>query len=144
MEYIVRFKKTRPDAFAPSYAHEGDSGMDLVALDGRQLFPGQPVIFDCGIAVELPVGYEAQVRARSSLASQSIITCGGLGTIDSGYRGPIKVSLMLCNPNGRWQVSRGDRIAQLVIAPVMRVEFVEANELSDTVRGTQGFGSSGR
>lgn len=143
----VRFNKTRPDALTPRYAREGDSGMDLTALEDIILYDGEPALIDTGIAIELPPWYEAQVRPRSSMTRSGVIC--GFGTIDSGYRGNICAVLTYVAPCGedardKYQVKRGDRIAQLVIAPVARVELVEANELSDTVRGANGWGSSGR
>lgn len=144
---IVRFMKTRPDAFVPKYAREGDSGMDLAACDDHELRDGEPRLIDIGIAIELPLGLEATVRARSSLTRSGVVC--GFGTIDSGYRGNICAVLTYIagpqeNAYRTWSVKRGDRIAQLVIAPVVRVELIEAEELSDTVRGAGGFGSSGK
>lgn len=143
----VRIKKTRVDAVLPRYAREGDSGMDLVACDDQGLLDGLPALVDTGIAIELPEGCEAQVRPRSSM-TRSGIYCG-FGTIDSGYRGNICAVLTYFAPCGegyrdKYLVKRGDRIAQLVIAPVIRVELIEVDELTVTARGVGGFGSSGK
>jgi dUTP pyrophosphatase len=140
-----RFKKTRWDAIVPRYARDGDSGMDLSALDPVTLFDGDPVLIDTGIAIELPPGYEAQVRPRSSMTRSGVVC--GFGTVDNGYRGNICAVLtyrMRTGTPGTYEVKRGDRVAQLVIAPVARVELVEAEDLSATARGEGGFGSSGR
>lgn len=142
---LVRFMKTRQDAFVPKYAREGDSGMDLAACDDHVLIDGVPTMVDIGIAIELPPGLEAQVRPRSSV-TRAGVDCG-FGTIDSGYRGNICAVLTRGHRRGGdpgFRVKRGDRIAQLVIAPVVRVELIEAEELSDTVRGAGGFGSTGK
>lgn len=140
----LRIKKTHADAITPTRQKPGDSGLDLHAY----LPQGHAVIqaggrerFWTGIAIELPEGFEGQVRSRSGMTSQGIPVCG-LGTIDNGYRGEIGVTLF--NLTFRdFIVRHGDRIAQLVVAPVMYPKVVEAEELSGTERGDGGFGSTG-
>lgn len=141
----VKVKRLRPDAFLPAYAHgpEEDAGMDLRAAEAALLRPGVPALVSTGIAIELPPGYEAQVRPRSGLALKHSITLpNSPATIDPGYRGEIRVILL--NLGGLdYQVERGDRVAQLVVARYEPVEW-EESELSETNRGPEGFGSSGR
>lgn len=143
----IRFKKLNPKAGIPQYAHEGDSGMDVRAcLDGPPTFvyPFETVMIPTGLSVEIPVGYEIQVRPRSGLAAKNGVTVLNTpGTVDSTYRGEIKVILINLNRDKTFMVQDGDKIAQLVVAPVMRAEVEEAAELSETERGSGGFGSTG-
>ena len=141
----VKIRRLSPDAILPHYAHgpDEDAGMDLCALEDAVLDPGVPAAVPTGLAIELPPGFEAQVRPRSGLALKHAITLPNApATIDPGYRGEIRVILLNLGPNA-YQVRRGDRIAQLVIARYERVEWDEG-ELNDSRRGTGGFGSSGR
>jgi dUTP pyrophosphatase len=141
----VRIQRLDPKAFLPEYAHGAgeDAGMDLRALEDAALQPGAPRALRTGIAIELPPGFEAQVRPRSGLALNHQITLPNApATIDPGYRGEIKVILLNLGREA-YPVRRGDRIAQLVIARYEQVEW-EEGELNLTNRGTGGFGSSGR
>lgn len=145
----LRICRVRPDAILPRYAREHDSGLDLHAhLEGTNngvIFPGGRATFPTGIAVAIPPGFEGQVRARSGLARDAGIVAVS-GTIDAGYRGEIGVTL-INHGEQAVRIKQGDRIAQLCIAPVMRVELeevAELGELGETERGTRGFGSSGR
>jgi dUTP pyrophosphatase len=141
----VRIKRLRTDAFLPEYAHgpEEDAGLDLRAADGVVLAPGVPQAVPTGLAIELPPGFEAQVRPRSGLALKHAITLpNSPGTIDPGYRGEIRVILLNLG-HEPFPIARGERIAQMVIARYERVEW-EESELSETSRGEGGFGSSGR
>lgn len=141
----VKIKRLRPDAFLPVYAHgpEEDAGLDLRAAEPAALEPGAPGLVSTGIAIELPPGYEAQVRPRSGLALRHAITLpNSPATIDPGYRGEIRIILLNLGRE-TYRVERGDRIAQLVIARYEPVEW-EESELSETARGENGFGSSGR
>lgn len=141
----VKIKRLRPEAFLPAYAHgpAEDAGMDLRSAEEAVLQPGVPGLVSTGIAIELPPGYEAQVRPRSGLALRHAITLpNSPATIDPGYRGEIRVILLNHGPQ-EYHIERGDRIAQLVIARYEPVEW-EESELSDTNRGPGGFGSSGR
>jgi dUTP pyrophosphatase len=141
----VKIKRLRPEAFLPAYAHGPmeDAGMDLRAAEDATLHPGMPGLVSTGIAIELPPGYEAQVRPRSGLALRHAITLpNSPATIDPGYRGEIRVVLLNLGPQ-EYRIQRGDRIAQLVIARYEPVEW-EESELGGTNRGDGGFGSSGR
>lgn len=129
----------------PEYAHgpDEDAGMDLRAAEPATLPPGTPVRVPTGLAIELPPGYEAVVRPRSGLAFRHAITLPNApATIDPGYRGEIQVILLNLGSEP-YRVERGDRIAQLIVSRYERVEW-EEGELSDSARGDNGFGSSGR
>jgi dUTP pyrophosphatase len=128
----------------PSYATDGAAGLDVVAAEDVTLEPGQRHSVATGFAIAIPHGYEVQVRPRSGLALKHGITCLNTpGTIDEDYRGEVKV--ILANLGGEpFQVRRGERIAQLVPAPVQKAAFREVAELSETSRGAGGFGSTGR
>jgi len=128
----------------PSYATAGAAGLDVVAAESLTLAPGERRAVATGFALAIPPGFEVQVRPRSGLALKHGITCLNTpGTIDSDYRGEVKV--ILANLSGEpFEVVRGERIAQLVPAPVQRARFVEVALLDDTARGSGGFGSTGR
>lgn len=139
----LEVKRLTPDAALPGYAHPGDAGMDLHANEGLTLEPGHSGIVRTGIAIALPPGTEAQVRPRSGLAAKHGVTVlNAPGTIDEGYRGEVGVILVNHGPTP-YQIEKGMRIAQMVIQPVLRVEVVEAQDLSETRRGEGGFGSTG-
>jgi len=124
----------------PSYAHQGDAGMDLRACGEYDIAPGARVLIGCGFAFEIPLGFEGQVRPRSGLTKRGVVAA--FGTIDSGYRGEVMVSLWNTGAEP-FAVCHGDRIAQLVVAPFATCKLVEEAELSDTPRGEGGFGSTG-
>jgi dUTP pyrophosphatase len=128
----------------PSYASDGAAGLDVVAAESLTLAPGARHAVATGFAIAIPPGYEVQVRPRSGLALKHGITCLNTpGTIDSDYRGEVKV--ILCNLGEQpFEVIRGERIAQLVPAPVLRAGFTLVEQLEDTHRGDGGFGSTGR
>ena len=127
----------------PGYATEGAAGLDVVTAQDLSLQPGERMAVPTGFAIEIPPGYEVQVRPRSGLALKHGITCLNTpGTIDSDYRGEVKVILANLGQE-TFAVSRGERIAQLVPAPVLRAMFEEVSQLSDSERGTGGFGSTG-
>ena len=127
----------------PSYATQGAAGLDVVTAVDVSLAPGERMAVPTGFAIEIPPGYEVQVRPRSGLALKHGVTCLNTpGTIDSDYRGEIKVILANLGAD-TFSVSRGERIAQLVPAPVLRATFEEVAELSGTARGSGGFGSTG-
>jgi dUTP pyrophosphatase len=129
---------------APAYATDGAAGLDVVAAEDLTLAPGQRHAVATGFAIAIPTGYEVQVRPRSGLALKNGITCLNTpGTIDEDYRGEVKV--ILANLGDQpFEVRRGERIAQLVPAPVLKASFREVSELSETSRGTGGFGSTGQ
>ena len=128
----------------PSYATGGAAGLDIVAAEEVTLAPGQRHAVATGFAIAIPAGYEGQVRPRSGLALNHGVTCLNTpGTIDSDYRGEVKVILINLGTEP-FEVKRGMRIAQLVPAPVLRADFAEVDSLEPTHRGTGGFGSTGR
>ena len=128
----------------PAYATNGAAGMDVVAAEDIVLAPGERHAVVTGFAIAIPPGFEVQVRPRSGLALKHGITCLNTpGTIDEDYRGEVKV--ILANLGSEpFEVRRGERIAQLVPAPVQKAEFAEVEELDETHRGGGGFGSTGR
>ena len=129
---------------APAYASPGAAGLDVVAAETLTLEAGARHAVATGFAVAIPEGYEIQVRPRSGLALRHGITCLNTpGTVDSDYRGEVKVILANLG-NEPFEIVRGERIAQLVPARVQQARFVEADELDDTPRGGSGFGSTGR
>ena len=140
----ILVKKLRADAELPHYAHgpEEDAGMDLRAVERVVLSPGVAQGVPTGIAIELPAGYEAQVRPRSGMALKHSVTVN-FGTIDPGYRGEIRV-VMFNLSAGDYVIEKGDRIAQLIVAQYEPVEWEEGDELGESRRGAGGFGSSGR
>ena len=142
---IIRIKRLHQDAKLPEYAHGPmeDAGMDIRALGEAVLQPGVPSLVPTGLALEIPVGYEVQVRPRSGLALKHSITIPNApATIDPGYRGELKVILLNLGP-APYHIGAGDRIAQIVVARYEAVDW-EEGELAESVRGAGGFGSSGR
>lgn len=141
----IRIKKLHPNASLPEYAHgpAEDAGMDIRCVAGAVLEPGIPQAVATGLALEIPTGYEVQIRPRSGLALKHAITLpNSPATIDPGYRGELKV-IMLNLGRLAYEIHAGDRIAQLVVARYEPVEWLEG-ELAESVRGAGGFGSSGR
>jgi dUTP pyrophosphatase len=141
----IRIQRIHPAAVLPAYAHgpEEDAGMDLRAVEPVTLEPGVPRLVPTGLTIEVPPGYEAQVRPRSGLALRNAITMPNApGTIDPGYRGEIRVILLNLGREP-YKIEAGDRIAQMIVARYEAVEWVES-ELADSRRGANGFGSSGR
>jgi len=129
---------------APSYATDGAAGLDVVAAEDVTLAPGQRHAVATGFSIAIPEGYEVQVRPRSGLALKHGITCLNTpGTIDHDYRGEVKVILANLGAD-HFEVRRGERIAQLVPAPVLKASFTPVDRLTDTARGTGGFGSTGQ
>jgi len=140
----IKIKKLNPEAIIPRYAHEGDAGMDAYSLENCVLQPGERKTVPTGISFELPIGYEIQIRPRSGLALNHGITLSNTpGTLDSGYRGELKVGMI--NLSGeRYDVKKGERIAQLVLAKHETAEIEEVKELNQSSRGENGFGSTGK
>jgi dUTP pyrophosphatase len=137
--------KLRDEAVVPTRAHAGDAGLDLYACEAAHIGPGERWGVGTGIAVEVPEGHAGLVLPRSGLAREhGIALVNAPGLIDSGYRGEVRVLLLNTDPAETFKVAPGERIAQLVIAPVALPEPVEAEGLSGTARGAGGFGSSGR
>ena len=128
----------------PAYQHPGDAGADLVAATDVELAPGERAVVPTGVAIALPEGYAAFVHPRSGLAARhGLALVNAPGTIDAGYRGEIKVIVVNLDPAETLRLSRGDRIAQLVVQRVERADFVEVDELPESVRADGGFGSTG-
>lgn len=141
----ILFKKTHPDAITPKFAKPGDAGMDMCALEDFAIAPGQTVIVDTGIALEIPAGFFGSARERSGLAAKGIRLGGGV--IDSGYRGPVKAILTNLNLLNTFHGKRGDRVFQVIIQPCLcgpAAELCQAADLSETERGADGFGSTGK
>jgi len=139
---IVKIKRVNSDAVMPIYQTSGSSGMDLCSTERLDIGINEIKIVNTGIAVAVPEGYEAQVRSRSGLALKGIFVLNSPGTVDCDYRGEIKVILANFGSDV-FHIEKGDRIAQLVIAPVIWAELVEVNDLDSTLRGGGGFGSTG-
>ena len=139
----VRVKRLHPDAVIPRTARSGDVAFDLYSVIDYELKPRERYAVPTGIAIEIPQGYEGQVRPRSGLAiKEGVTVLNTPGTIDSGYRGEVK-TIMVNHGDKPFKISKGMRISQLAIRPVPRVNFIEVEELSDTERGEDGFGSTG-
>ena len=155
----IGFKKVHPEAVLPKYAHDGDAGMDVCSVEDVELLPGRATLVSTGLVADIPTGYEIQVRPRSGLAlKQNITVWNSPGTIDSNYRGIIGI-IMMYSPEvsdldfrescvvpiraTSKMIHKGDRIAQLVVAPVTKCEPFEVKDVSETNRGTGGFGSTG-
>ena len=136
--------KLETGAIAPSYAHDGDAGLDLRAMSRHLLMPGSIVLVGTGVHVEIPDGYVGKLYLRSGWATKHhVCLANGTGIIDSTYRGEVMVPLS-SRDNKVEHVEAGERIAQLVISKVPKVKVEVADELSETPRGHRGFGSSGR
>lgn len=144
MEQVtVKILKLVDSAILPMYAHEGDAGLDLFSIEAKEIFPGRTALVRTGIAIELPMGTEAQVRPRSGLAlKHSITVLNTPGTIDAGYRGEIGV-VLINHGQQLFHVEPGMKIAQMVIAPVLHATLEQVDQLSDSHRGVGGYGSTG-
>lgn len=139
----VRFSRIHPESVLPRYAHPGDAGLDLCACEAATLAPGERRLVRTGLLMQLPPGTEGQVRPRSGLALKHGITLLNTpGTIDEGYRGELGI-VLVNHGHESFAVLPGMRIAQLVVAPVLRVEIEEVADLTATARGSGGFGSTG-
>ena len=140
----VLIKRLDPGMPLPSYSHPGDAGADLAAAEDVELGPGERVLVRTGLAIALPAGYAAFVHPRAGLAAKYGVTLvNAPGTVDAGYRGEIKVTLLNTDSERPVRFNRGDRIAQLVIQRVERAVFHEVEVLPGSSRGDGGFGSTG-
>ena len=142
----VQIKKLDPKAKIPEYKTEGASGVDIMALLDNKitLDPGESKIIPTGLSIAIPDDLEIQIRPRSGLAAKSNISVLNTpGTIDSDYRGEIKI-ILINHSNEKFEVKNGDRIAQMVLMPVLKFKFEEVSKLDDTIRGSGGFGSTGK
>ena len=144
----IQFKKLYPDAITPTYAHEGDAGLDLYTQFDFELKQSQRLIVPTGIAVDIPYGYVGLIHPKSGLAAKRNITVlNSPGTIDAGYHGELQVILYHAFSKGwvrKESFKKGDKIAQLVIQKVEYAELEEVTEFDDSSRGIGGFGSTGR
>lgn len=141
----LHVRRLHPDARLPVYAHEGDAGCDLCAVETVKIGPGERAAVSTGIAVAIPEGWAGLVLPRSGLARRhGIGLVNAPGLIDSGYRGEVVVLLVNHDPAEPFLIEPGDRIAQLMLVPFGAAAVVEVEELDDTQRGEGGFGSSGR
>ena len=145
MKTVVRFRKKNDQVSLPHYETAGSAGADIRACLTEEVTirPGEHVLIPTGLFPEIPEGFEIQVRPRSGLAfKRGITVLNTPGTVDSDYRGEICVNLINLGTDD-YVVSSGDRIAQIVVSPVYRFSFIEADTLTETVRGEGGFGSTG-
>ncbi len=141
---VIQVRRLQPDAPLPGYALDGDAGADLATMLDIRLAPGERALLPTGIALALPAGYAGFVHPRSGLAARAGLgLVNAPGTIDSGYRGEIKVIVINHDPHQAIELHRGDRIAQLVIQRVEHALFEVVDELPESVRGTGGHGSTG-
>lgn len=144
-DIFVQFELVHPDARRPNYAHSGDSGADIFACGEVCIPPLETCVIRTGVKISLPDGYEAQLRSKSGLALQGVHVLNSPGTIDCGYRGEILVILHNSNSQLEHNVLVGDKVGQLVIAPVVQAHFLEVKQVEGgTDRGEKGFGSTGR
>jgi dUTP pyrophosphatase len=140
----VQIKKVHPDAIVPKYQTAGAAGVDLCSVEDVTIGEGDKALVATGLSMAIPHGWEGQVRPRSGLAVKSALTVlNSPGTIDSDYRGEVKV-ILINHGHGVFHVRKGDRIAQMVFALVGRAEFDEVQDLESTGRGAGGFGSTGK
>ncbi len=143
MKIKLLVQRLSSEARLPEYEHEGDAGLDLYATEACEIRPGQRKLVKTGVKVALPQGYEAQVRPKSGLALKHGLTVLNTpGTVDAGYRGEIGV-IVINHGEQPYQVEKGKKIAQLIIAKVEHAEVVEVRELEATARNEGGFGSTG-
>ena len=139
----IKIKKIKESAILPHYAHNGDAGFDLYSTEDYVLRPGQRVLVSTGLCMTIPGGYEGQIRPKSGLAlNYGISVCNTPGTIDSGYRGEIAV-IAINHGNEEFKIGKGTKIAQIIFNRVEEAEFEEVDELDNTKRGEEGFGSTG-
>lgn len=143
MNLEVKIKRIHADAKLPLQANPGDAGMDLYSIETIEIPSGEARLIQTGLQIELPKGTEAQIRPRSGLAlKHSVTVLNSPGTIDEGYRGEIGV-ILINHGKEKFVVEKSIRIAQMVIQTVPSIQLIEVNELSQSVRGTSGFGASG-
>lgn len=140
---VLKVKKLDPAAKLPLFATEGSVCMDVRAAEHYLLYPCRPIVVQTGLAFEVPPGFELLIRPRSGLASKGVTILNTPGTLDSDYRGECLVIMVYILPSGYFEIQKGDRIAQIAIREVPTVTIKEVEELSETTRGANGFGSTG-
>jgi len=141
----LQIRRLDPGLPLPSYAHEGDAGLDLYAAVDVTIAPGERVVIGTGVALAIPPGYVGLTTPRSgSAAREGLSIVNTPGVIDSGYRGEVKMILINLDGSQDIVIARGDRVAQLLIVPVATVDVAECDELADSKRGEGGLGSTGR
>ncbi len=138
----LKIKKISPNSVIPKYSHKGDAGFDLASAENYLLSPGNKIIVNTGLQMEIPDGYWGNIRDRSGLAAKKAIHVLA-GVVDSHYRGEIKVVLINLGKEN-FEIKKGDRIAQMIITPYEDYEIEEVSDLSETERGESGFGSTGK
>ncbi len=139
----IKVKLLSDNAILPRRAHPGDAGLDLFSIEKKEILPGESALVKTGIIIELPENTEAQIRPRSGLALKHAVTVLNTpGTIDHGYRGEIKV-ILINHGKKKFVVEEGMKIAQMVIKPVLFVDVIQVDDVSQTGRGAGGFGSTG-
>lgn len=139
----VKIKKLHPDAVIPKYAKPGDAGMDLTAVSVEDEYYNGNVVYNTGLAFEIPEGYVGLLFPRSSNSKKGLLLSNSVGVIDSGYRGEVSFKFKVLNSSmGVYKV--GERIGQILIIPYPQIEFEEVEELSETERGTGSYGSTGK
>ena len=143
----IKIKKLHPDAVIPTYAKSGDAGMDLTAVNVR--FESSYIAYQTGLAFEIPEGHVGLLFPRSSNSKKQLLLTNSVGVLDSGYRGEVEFRFKITGngvvPEGDLDIyTIGDKIGQIMILPYPQIEFEEVNELSETERGSGGFGSSGK
>lgn len=134
----IKIKKIHPDAVIPKYAHEGDAGMDVYAVSKRK--EDKFIEYGTGLTFEVPAGYVMLIFPRSSVTKKDLMLKNSVGILDSGYRGEL---ILRFNRFGENEYEIGERVGQIMILPFPEIEFEEVEELSDTIRGDSGFGSTG-
>lgn len=140
---VVKVKRLIADAVLPAYAHVDDAGMDLCSCEDVSIPPGEVRLVGTGLAIQLPPGTEAQIRPKSGLALKHRITILNTpGTIDEGYRGEVRV-ILINYSKATIQITKGTKVAQMVVNPVLRVKIEEVESLNNTERNEGGFGSTG-
>jgi len=141
----IEIQKLQPEAKVPAYAHHGDAGVDLYSTIDHTLQPGARVLVPTGLKMSIPEGYEGQVRPKSGLAlKHGISVLNTPGTVDAPYRGEVGVILINLDTKTPYEIKKGEKVAQMVLAEVKRAQFVEKAELTATTRGEGGFGSTGK
>ena len=144
MSVVVKFIKLNEDVVSPLYANDGDAGADLSSIEYVTIYPQERLLVSTGLSMAIPNGYVGLIHPRSGMAFNNGVTVLNTpGTIDSGYRGEIKVLLFNSDKFNAKHIKKGDRIAQLVIQQVEKAQFVMYNDLDDTSRSFNGFGSTG-